>query len=93
MAIKHTGQGTFIDTDPVENPRDHIYSYATFRSLEHVSFGLYRTTGGPTASEVDSEEVGQYGMEPLASHWEFKYALEEVGERGAFEVRMERRAW
>ena len=83
--IVHTGGGTFVDTQQVaapdgveDDPNVHVYAYARFRSLEHVSFGLFRTTGGPEDEEVDSESVGQYGMEPIARYWEYGLALEEI---------------
>jgi hypothetical protein len=91
MAAKiiHVGDGTFVDTEEVAAPegtsRDaydpdvHIYAYATFRSLEHVAYGLMRTTGGPKDEEIDSVAVGQYGMEPRAPYWEFTDAMHELG--------------
>lgn len=94
MAIEHTEGGTFIDTDPIaapdgtpDDPDVRIYPYAYFRSLEHVAYGLYRTAGGPKDEEIDSVEVGEYGMEPLAQYWEFGDALKEVerGSKYAFE--------
>lgn len=85
MAIEQDTENSsiFIDTEPVAAPEPedegvHVYAYARFRSLEHVAYGLYRTTGGPRDEEIDSEAVGQYGMEPLAPYWEFKDALKEV---------------
>ena len=85
MTIEHTGSGTFIDSEPIaapdgvaDDPNVRIYAYARFRSLEHVSFGLYRTTGGPKDEEIDSEKVGEYGMEPIASYWEAGIAIEEI---------------
>jgi hypothetical protein len=85
MTIEQTENGIFIDTEPVAAPDGseagpgvHIYAYARFRSLEHVAFGLYRTTGGPEDEEIDSEGVGQYGMEPIATYWEFNDALKEL---------------
>lgn len=87
--IIHLGNAVFVDTDPVDPPEGseappegHIYPYAEFRSLEHVSYGLRLTAGGPRGEEVDSIEVGQYGMEPLSPYWEFGDALKEIG-RGA----------
>jgi len=91
MAIKHTGSGHFIDTDPVDPPKGaadpdvHIYPYADFRSLEHVSYGLVRTHGGPEDEEIDSVEVGEYGMEPLAPFHEFKIALDSIDSKFVFE--------
>jgi hypothetical protein len=76
MTIEHIGSGQFIDTEPVEDEEEHIYAYASFRSLEHVAFGLFKTKGGPKAVQIDHEEVGEYGMEPLAPYWEFGHALE-----------------
>lgn len=88
MAIKHTGNAHFIDTDPVEAPEGapqvpDVYSYADFRSLEHVSYGLVRTTGGWNGDEIDSVEVGQYGMEPLSQFWEFSDAIKEIESGGS----------
>jgi hypothetical protein len=80
MAIIHVGNARFIDGDPAgtgQPPLD-IYPYADFRSLEHVSFGLVLTTGGPEGDEIDSVQVGQYGMDPLAPYWEFAVALDEI---------------
>lgn len=83
--IIHTGGGTFVDAEPIaapegtkDDPDVHVYAYARFRSLEHVAYGLYRTTGGPEDEEIDSEKVGEYGMEPIATYWELKYALDEI---------------
>lgn len=90
--IIDAGNGTFIDSEPLaapdgmpDDPDVHIYAYASFRSLEHVSYGLFRTTGGPKDKEIDSVKVGEYGMEPIASFWEFKDALEDIGSKYAFE--------
>jgi hypothetical protein len=89
MAVEHTGSAHFIDTERVEAPEDapqaNIYPYAYFRSLEHVAFGLYRTAGGPHDEEIDSEQVGSYGMEPLNPYWEFGDALAEIDSKYAFE--------
>lgn len=92
MAIKHLGNAVFVDTDPVEapdgvevDPDVHIYAYAKFRSLEHVSFGLFRTDGGPEDKETDSEAVGQYGMEPISQYLEFSDALDMIRHRDSFE--------
>jgi len=89
MAIKHTGNGFFVDTEPVappdgtpDDPDLHIYAFARFRSLEHVSYGLMRTAGGPADEGIDFEEVGEYGMDPLAPHWEFAHALDTIEKRG-----------
>jgi len=83
--IIHTGGGTFIDTEEVappegteDDPNVHVYAYAHFRSLEHVSYGLTRTAGGPQDEEIDSEKVGEYGMEPIAPYWELRDAIKEV---------------
>jgi len=85
MAIKHTGNGFFVDTEPVappdgtpDDPDLHIYAFARFRSLEHVSYGLMRTAGGPEDEGIDFEEVGEYGMDPLNPFWEFAVALDEI---------------
>jgi hypothetical protein len=87
MAAKiiHVGDGTFVDTEEVaapdgtkDAPDVHIYAYATFRSLEHVAYGLMRTKGGPKDEEIDSVAVGQYGMEPRAPYWELTDALYEL---------------
>jgi hypothetical protein len=89
--IVHVGNGIFVDTEEVEpskgkaRPDVHIYAYASFRSLEHVSFGLMRTTGGPEDEEIDSETVGEYGMEPIAPFWEFGHAMDSIGSKYAFE--------
>lgn len=94
MAIEQETENSsaFIDTEPVaapdgteDDPNVHIYAYARFRSLEHVAFGLYRTKGGPRDEEVDSEGVGQYGMEPIATYWEFKDALDDIESKHMFE--------
>jgi hypothetical protein len=87
--IIHVGNARFIDGDPVgtEQPPLDIYPYAYFRSLEHVEFGLVLTNGGPKGDEIASVKVGQYGMEPLSSYWEFDDALDEIekGSKYAFE--------
>lgn len=90
--IVHVGGGVFVDTEPVDPPDGvdppkggNVYAYASFRSLEHVSYGLFRTTGAFDAEETDSETVGSYGMEPIATYWDFNDALESVGEKFAFE--------
>ena len=92
MTIKHIGNGIFVDTEPVEapdgvevDPKVRIYAYANFRSLEHVAYGLGRTDGGPEDEEMDSERVGEYGMEPIATFWEFKDALNDIDSKYAFE--------
>ena len=92
MKLLHVGGGTFVDETPSKAPsrapeRTDIYPYARFRSLEHVSFGLRRTTGGPKGVVVEERRVGDYGMEPLARFWDFKDALSALkkGERWAFE--------
>ena len=86
--IIHTGGGIFVDTEPVaapdgmdDDPNVHIYAYARFRSMEHVAYGLFRTTGGPEDEEIESEKVGEYGMEPRAPYWQFNDAMDEL-ERG-----------
>ena len=93
MAIKHLGSGYFIDTDPIEPPKGvsapaegRIYAYASFRSLEHVSYGLTLRTD-PDQPEIDSIEVGEYGMEPVSQYQEFRDALHEIerGSKHAFE--------
>lgn len=83
--IIHTGGGIFVDTEPVaapegmeDDPDVRIYAYANFRSLEHVSFGLHRTDGGPQDDEIDSVKVGEYGMEPIASFWDVGDAIKEL---------------
>lgn len=88
MAIKHVNSGLFIDTDPVDPPEGqdepaegHIYAYAIFRSLEHVSYGL-TLKESPEGDEIDSIEVGEYGMEPLASFWEYADALDAIRRSG-----------
>ena len=92
--IIHTGNGVFVDTEPVaapegieDDPNVHIYAFAFFRSLEHVRYGLFRTEGGPQDKEIDSEDVGQYGMEPLNPYWEFADAIKELeaGSEHSFE--------
>jgi len=90
--IIHTGGGIFVDTEPVaapdgmeDDPAVRIYAYAKFRSLEHVSYGLHRTDGGPEDDEIDSEKVGEYGMEPIAAYHQFNDALREI--------RKEKRKW
>lgn len=83
--IIHTGGGIFVDTEPVaapdgmdDDPKVLIYAYARFRSLEHVAYGLFRTDGGPEDEEIDSEKVGEYGMEPIATYWDINDALKEI---------------
>lgn len=83
MTVKYVGSGTFADTDEVElkgtsRPSVHIFAYAKFRSLEHVSYGLYRTEGKFDAPEIDSEPVGAYGMEPLAPFSDLGDVLDDV---------------
>jgi len=86
MAIEQETENSsiFIDTVPIAAPEPqdagvHVYAYARFRSLEHVAYGLYRTTGGPRDEQVDSEQVGEYGMEPIAPYWDINDALKELG--------------
>jgi hypothetical protein len=87
--IIDVGGGTFIDSEPVDPPEGtadaHIYPYAYFRSLEHVSYGLSRRDGGPKGEEIDSVEVGHYGMEPIAPFWEFGDAMGDIESKYAFE--------
>lgn len=89
--IIHVGNAVFIDTERVDPPEGapeaNIYPYASFRSLEHVEYGLRLMTGGPTSEEIDSEKVGEYGMEPLSSYWDFSDALDAIerGSKYAFE--------
>jgi hypothetical protein len=78
--IEHVGNGRFVDLEPIEPPDGvennvHVYAYADFRSLEHLSYGLIRDD--PRKGE--SEEVGEYGMEPLAPYHQFNDALKEIG--------------
>lgn len=87
MAIEHIGEGTFFDTELVDAPEGapqaNIYPYAVFRSLEHVSFGLMLCGRSCADDEIARQEVGQYGMEPLARYWEFREALRAIeSERG-----------
>ena len=82
--IEHQGNGVFVDLSPVDPPsgaRDpdvHIYAYAEFRSLEHVSYGFILFDGGPHGEQIDQVQVGEYGMEPVAPFQEFKYAIDEL---------------
>jgi hypothetical protein len=92
MAIEYSQKwDLYIETDSVDPPEGvpaaDIYAYASFRSLEHVRYGLMRTTGGPFDEEIDSVDVGSYGMEPLAPFWQLGDALDEIerGSKYAFE--------
>lgn len=82
MAIEHIGEGTFIDTERVDAPEGarqaNIYVYAFFRSLEHVSYGLMLCDRTCADDEIDRQQVGQYGMEPLARYWQFDDAINEI---------------
>jgi len=83
------GNGVFVDSEPIDGPEGahapNIYAYASFRSLEHVAFGLMRTTGGPDGEEIDSVEVGGYGMEPIAPYWDVRDAIKDGDSKYAFE--------
>lgn len=92
MSTLNLGFGNFVDSERVSAPAGvtscgDVYAYAEFPSLERVRFGLRKTTGGPKGDEIDSVQVGSYGMEPLAPYWGFGSALSEVekGSRWAFE--------
>ena len=61
-----------------DDPKVRVYAYARFRSLEHVCYGLSRTDGGPEDDEIDSQKVGEYGMEPIATYWDINDALKEI---------------
>ena len=89
--IIHLGNAVFVDTDRIDPPEGapsaNVYPYASFRSLEHVSFGLRLTTGGAKDEEIESVEVGEYSMEPLNPFMEFNDAMDEVrrGSKYTFE--------
>jgi hypothetical protein len=92
MKIIDAGEGTFLDSEPVEAPEDtpddpnmHVYAYAHFSSLERVSYGLRRTKGGPEDEEIESVKVSGYSMEPIALFWEFGDAIDVIGSKHAFE--------
>jgi len=70
MAIKHLGEGVFIDDAPVATSREaDAYAYAEFPSLERVEYGLFLAEVGGRHARADwigSVEVGGYGLEPGA---------------------------
>lgn len=75
--IIHVGNAVFVDSDPVEGSTD-IYPYASFRSLEHVEYGLKLMRGGPEGEELDSVRVGEYGMEPISQYHDFNSAIDAI---------------
>lgn len=87
MAILNLGFGVFVDSERVSAPHGvtscgDVYAWAEFPSLERVRFGLRKTSGGPKGDEVDSVQVGSYGMEPLAPYWDPNDAINELEKSG-----------